>query len=163
MMFLPENAARDVPYYFGIDPVSICYLEKILTFSPSMTIIFIFKVDCFLIYPLLVQQREMYLTTLASIQQVYPILKTINIFTIIGYYFHFQSRWFLEFTLCSCNCLYGENNTSKFCQVWQLAINKLGFVNSFKMKLSIVFGVTHMMFGVILSLFNHRYVHSSLI
>ncbi|XP_057292954.1 V-type proton ATPase 116 kDa subunit a 1-like isoform X2 [Hydractinia symbiolongicarpus] len=39
--------------------------------------------------------------------------------------------------------------------IWQLATNKLTFTNSLKMKLSIVFGVTHMMFGVVLSLFNH--------
>ena len=43
-------------------------------------------------------------------------------------------------------------------QIWQLAVNKLTFTNSFKMKLSIVFGVAHMMFGVSLSLFNHMCV-----
>ncbi|XP_067022840.1 V-type proton ATPase 116 kDa subunit a 1-like isoform X1 [Acropora muricata] len=41
--------------------------------------------------------------------------------------------------------------------IWQLAVNKLTFTNSFKMKLSIVFGVAHMMFGVSLSLFNHMH------
>ena len=44
-----------------------------------------------------------------------------------------------------------------FLQIWQVAENKLTFTNSFKMKLSIVFGVVHMMFGVCLSFFNHRY------
>ena len=41
-------------------------------------------------------------------------------------------------------------------QIWQEARNKLTFTNSFKMKLSIVFGIAHMMFGVCLSFFNHR-------
>lgn len=41
--------------------------------------------------------------------------------------------------------------------IWQMAVNKLTFINSFKMKLSIVFGVTHMIFGVCLSFFNHRH------
>lgn len=46
--------------------------------------------------------------------------------------------------------------------IWQIATNKLTFTNSFKMKLSIVFGVTHMMFGVCLSFFNHRHFNKPL-
>ncbi|EDO42481.1 predicted protein [Nematostella vectensis] len=41
--------------------------------------------------------------------------------------------------------------------IWQVAKNKLNFTNSLKMKLSIVLGVIHMMFGVCLSFFNHRH------
>ncbi|XP_055906182.1 V-type proton ATPase 116 kDa subunit a 1-like isoform X2 [Eupeodes corollae] len=39
--------------------------------------------------------------------------------------------------------------------VWQLAGNKIIFQNSHKMKLSIIFGVTHMLFGLSLSVVNH--------
>ncbi|XP_022085666.1 V-type proton ATPase 116 kDa subunit a-like isoform X2 [Acanthaster planci] len=39
--------------------------------------------------------------------------------------------------------------------IWQLSENKLNFLNPFKMRLSIIFGVLHMMFGIFLSLFNH--------
>ncbi|XP_023311452.1 V-type proton ATPase 116 kDa subunit a isoform X2 [Anoplophora glabripennis] len=41
--------------------------------------------------------------------------------------------------------------------VWQLAENKIIFQNSFKMKISIIIGIIHMLFGVIMSLFNHLY------
>lgn len=41
--------------------------------------------------------------------------------------------------------------------VWQMAQNKIRFLNSFKMKISIIFGVLHMLFGVVLSMWNYTY------
>ncbi|XP_022832864.1 V-type proton ATPase 116 kDa subunit a-like [Spodoptera litura] len=41
--------------------------------------------------------------------------------------------------------------------IWALAKNKIMFENSFKMKSSIIIGIIHMMFGIVLSFFNYRY------
>ena len=37
---------------------------------------------------------------------------------------------------------------------WMSATNKISFLNSYKMKISLIFGLTHMMFGLCLSLWN---------
>ncbi|XP_075703063.1 V-type proton ATPase 116 kDa subunit a 1 isoform X4 [Rhinoderma darwinii] len=46
--------------------------------------------------------------------------------------------------------------------IWSIATNKLTFLNSFKMKMSVVLGIIHMVFGVTLSLLNHIYFKKSL-
>ncbi|CAH8564567.1 unnamed protein product [Dicrocoelium dendriticum] len=41
--------------------------------------------------------------------------------------------------------------------IWQMASNKIMLTNSIKMKMSIVLGVLHMLMGVCLGAFNHRF------
>ncbi|XP_061397032.1 V-type proton ATPase 116 kDa subunit a 1-like [Musca vetustissima] len=41
--------------------------------------------------------------------------------------------------------------------IWQLGDNKIIFLNTYKMKLSIIFGVLHMIFGVCMSLVNYTH------
>lgn len=47
--------------------------------------------------------------------------------------------------------------------IWQVAAsNKIIFHNGYKMKISIIFGVLHMMFGVIMSYRNYRYFNDKI-
>ncbi|XP_078528563.1 V-type proton ATPase 116 kDa subunit a 4-like isoform X8 [Lissotriton helveticus] len=41
--------------------------------------------------------------------------------------------------------------------IWNVATNKLNFLNSYKMKMSVILGIIHMVFGIFLSIFNHTY------
>ncbi|KAG1956466.1 V-type proton ATPase 116 kDa subunit a3 isoform X1 [Pimephales promelas] len=41
--------------------------------------------------------------------------------------------------------------------IWSLASNHLTFLNSYKMKMSVIIGVIHMTFGICLSFFNYMY------
>lgn len=41
--------------------------------------------------------------------------------------------------------------------IWMMAENKIPYLNAYKMKISIIFGVVHMGFGVILGIWNHRF------
>ena len=52
---------------------------------------------------------------------------------------------------------YGQPYPVGLDPIWQVAENKIVFLNSFKMKLSIILGVIHMLFGISLSYRNNKY------
>ncbi|XP_017765191.1 PREDICTED: V-type proton ATPase 116 kDa subunit a [Eufriesea mexicana] len=88
----------------------------------------------------------------------------------------FGSSWYItynESTIISNEFLQLNPTTKDYYQVpypfgvdpvWMLAENKIIFLNSYKMKLSIIFGVVHMIFGVCMSIPNimHFKKYSSL-
>lgn len=43
--------------------------------------------------------------------------------------------------------------------MYHKSLTKISFLNSYKMKISIIFGVAHMLFGIFLSLLNHMWVY----
>merc|ERR1719412_2157143 len=45
---------------------------------------------------------------------------------------------------------------------WQISSNKIVFLNSFKMKISIIIGVIHMMFGLCISFWNNKFFSKAL-
>ncbi|KAJ8260689.1 hypothetical protein COCON_G00164120 [Conger conger] len=46
--------------------------------------------------------------------------------------------------------------------IWNMATNRLSFLNSYKMKMSVILGVLHMTFGVVLGVFNHLHFRQKL-
>ncbi|KAL0882235.1 hypothetical protein ABMA27_000773 [Loxostege sticticalis] len=80
----------------------------------------------------------------------------------------FGSQWFIPYdndtlvhnAALTLNPRTAYTNTPYFIgidPVWQTADNKIIFLNSYKMKLSIIFGVVHMIFGVCMSVVNYNF------
>lgn len=56
---------------------------------------------------------------------------------------------------CACPTLPCLTPLFPLAQIWSLTKNHLNFLNSFKMKMSVILGIVHMSFGVLLGVFNH--------
>lgn len=54
-----------------------------------------------------------------------------------------------------CTCTLFSHFLLFLFQIWSVADNKLVFTNSYKMKAAVILGIAQMLFGVILSVFNH--------
>ncbi|XP_044259980.1 V-type proton ATPase 116 kDa subunit a1 [Tribolium madens] len=85
--------------------------------------------------------------------------KSMNIFG-SSWFVQFNKEQALELDERDLDPRYDYTGTPYFIGMdpaWQLAKNKIIFLNSYKMKLSIIFGVVHMIFGVCVSVVN--FVH----
>lgn len=81
----------------------------------------------------------------------------------------FGSHWTVDYdwqTIKSNSLLQLNPNASNYIQypypigldpIWQLAKNKIIFQNSYKMKISIIFGIMQMLFGLQIAMCNHLY------
>uniref|UniRef100_A0A672J496 V-type proton ATPase subunit a n=1 Tax=Salarias fasciatus TaxID=181472 RepID=A0A672J496_SALFA len=71
----------------------------------------------------------------------------------------FSSSWHVEYPFLSMDPVVPGVFTNAYPfgidPIWGLANNKLTFLNSYKMKMSVIIGIFHMTFGVCLSFFNY--------
>ena len=85
--------------------------------------------------------------------------KSLNLFG-SGWHINYNVSTVMTNKALQLNPVYDFNRTYPLGMdpVWQVApLNKIIFQNAYKMKISIIFGVIHMIFGVVVGLFNHRY------